>query len=87
MFKKEEKNGKILLAPRSGLFIVNTVDDIRIELNALEPGWEIKESNVKVKTFVLLSYDTKSGRLNTNIILVCQPYLKYTRWSGELTLL
>ena len=64
MFKKEEKNGKALLAPRSGLFVVNTVDDIRIELNALEPGWEIKESNVKVRKFVLLSYDTKSGRLN-----------------------
>ena len=49
MFKKEEKKGRTLVAPRAGLFVVNTDEDIRIELNALEPGWEIKESNLKVK--------------------------------------
>ena len=47
--KKEEKRGHKLLQPLAGMFVANSNGDIRIELSALEPGWKIKGSKVKVK--------------------------------------
>ena len=35
------------------MFVANSNEDIRIELSALEPGWEIKRSKVKVTKQIL----------------------------------
>ena len=46
--QKEEERGHKLLAPLAGMFISNINEDIKIEFNALETGWKIKGSKVKV---------------------------------------
>ena len=37
-----------LLTALGGLFVSNTNEDIRIEFTALEPGFQVKDSKVKV---------------------------------------
>ena len=51
--QKEEERGHKLLQPLAGLFVSNNNRDIRIELSALEPGWKIKGSKVKVTKQIL----------------------------------
>ena len=46
---EEDKRGNRLLAPYSGMFVSNSKEDITIELSALEPGWKIKGSSIKVR--------------------------------------
>ena len=46
--QKEEETGHKVLAPLAGMFISNINDDIKIEFNAVETGWKIKGSKVKV---------------------------------------
>ncbi|XP_020622417.1 uncharacterized protein LOC110060022 isoform X3 [Orbicella faveolata] len=46
--QKERERGNKLLTARSGLFVANIEDDINIELSALQPGWRIKGSEIKV---------------------------------------
>ncbi|KAM7434827.1 Netrin receptor unc5c [Porites harrisoni] len=45
--QKGDQSGKRLLTPLSGIFVSNSNDDIKIELNSLEDGWKVKGSNVK----------------------------------------
>ena len=52
--KKEEERGHKLLQPLAGMFVSNSNEDIRIELSALEPGWKIKGSKVKVTKHQIL---------------------------------
>jgi len=40
--------GNRLLTALAGLFVSNTNEDIRIEFTALEPGFQVKDSKVKV---------------------------------------
>ena len=46
--QKEEERGHKLLAPLAGMFISNINEDIKIEFSALDTGWKIKGSKVKV---------------------------------------
>ena len=46
---EEDKRGNRLLSPCSGMFVSNSKEDITIELSALEPGWKIKGSSIKVR--------------------------------------
>ena len=46
--KKEEQMGNRLLTALGGLFVSNTDEDIRIEFTALEPGFQVKDTKVKV---------------------------------------
>ncbi|XP_068754770.1 uncharacterized protein [Montipora capricornis] len=45
--QNEEKRHRKLLVPVAGIFVSNSDEDIRIELDALEHGWKIKGSKVK----------------------------------------
>lgn len=47
VYKKEEKKGNKLLTARAGLFVANSDEDIKISINALETGWQIKGSGTK----------------------------------------
>ncbi len=47
--QKEEEMGNRRLTALAGLFVSNSYEDIRIEFTALEPGWQIKGSTVKVQ--------------------------------------
>lgn len=40
--------GNRLLTALAGLFVSNSNEDIRIEFTALEPGFQVKDSKVKV---------------------------------------
>ena len=40
--------GNKRLTALAGLFVSNSDEDIRIEFTALDPGWQIKGSTVKV---------------------------------------
>ncbi|XP_068754733.1 uncharacterized protein [Montipora capricornis] len=45
--QKEEQRHRKVLVPVAGIFVSNSDEDIRIELDALEHGWKIKGSKVK----------------------------------------
>ena len=49
--------GNRLLTALAGLFVSNSNEDIRIEFTALEPGFQVKDSKVKVwKTPLVINF-------------------------------
>ena len=46
--EREESRGRQLLTTLAGLFISNSDEVIKIDMTALEKGWEIKGNKVKV---------------------------------------
>lgn len=45
--EKEKRKGNKLLTAGAGLFVPNNNKNVNVELNALEPGWQIKGSSIK----------------------------------------
>lgn len=54
MCDMEKGRGHRLLTTLAGLFVFNSDEDIKIDLNPLESGWEIMGSNIKVRGMFVL---------------------------------